>query len=141
MNTPTLNPSFDGQPPFVSHIVRVVFCRDIHAEPEFAEHHVVRTWDVPPYCPTPPDYTGARHGRMTALAWYRQGRDRPIARAHWLCRCDCGKYELRRPGEWEKRPSPKDNPDRCEFCRRADVTVVALDQGTVKRLRLQGEGA
>lgn len=61
-----------------------------------------------------PDYTGKRRGTMTAIAWYRPSRSGKGAL--WLCRCNCGLYEYRRPGTWESRPHPDDT---CDICLRA----------------------
>ncbi len=55
------------------------------------------------------DYTGRQRGKMTAIAWYRASRSGKGTL--WLCRCECGRYEYRRPGTWAARPHPE---DRCE---------------------------
>lgn len=60
------------------------------------------------------DYTGRQRGKMTAIAWYRPSRSGKGTL--WLCRCECGRYEYRRPGTWAARPHPE---DRCEACLRA----------------------
>lgn len=60
------------------------------------------------------DHTGKRRGKMTAIAWYRastMGKG-----ALWLCRCECGLFEYRRPGNWQSRPHPD---DMCDVCLRA----------------------
>lgn len=76
------------------------------------------TLDYPPSSsPRPPqatDYTGLRRGRMTAYTWHRpscSGKG-----TWWVCRCDCGLYEYRRPGTWASKPLPG---DMCELCLRA----------------------
>lgn len=57
------------------------------------------------------DYTGKQRGKMTAIAWYRPSRSGKAT--VWLCRCESGRYEYRRPGTWESRPYPE---DRCDVC-------------------------
>lgn len=60
------------------------------------------------------DYTGKQRGTMTAIAWYRPSRSGKGTL--WLCRCQCGVYEYRRPGTWAARPHPD---DMCDACLRA----------------------
>ena len=103
--------------------VRVGFFKGEHFDVSFPEHMIIRTMDTPPKCKTRPvsakDYTGMRHGRMTAISWFRPSRNG--GKTVWIARCDCGKYEFRRPARWASHPSPDDDPDRCEHCRRRDV--------------------
>ncbi|MCO8161313.1 hypothetical protein NJC38_03990 [Pseudomonas sp. 21LCFQ010] len=51
---------------------------------------------------------------MTAIAWYRRSHSGKAT--VWLCRCDCGLFEYRRPGTWVARPFPD---DMCRACLRA----------------------
>ncbi|GAB7527784.1 hypothetical protein PS3A_01890 [Pseudomonas sp. 3A(2025)] len=60
------------------------------------------------------DHTGKRRGKMTAIAWYRSSN--MGKGALWLCRCECGLFEYRRPGNWQSRPHPD---DMCNACLRA----------------------
>lgn len=105
---------------------RVAFGKGEHFTPEFPEHHAFRTMKLPPKRPQMPsdatDYAGLRHGHMTALFWFSPASKRRSGTI-WVARCDCGNYELRRPGTWGNRPSPTDDPDRCEECRRTDVSL------------------
>ena len=56
-----------------------------------------------------PDITGFRRGFMTAFRYHNSGKNG----AQWLCRCDCGKYEVRNSGRWMKAV---DVPDACVIC-------------------------
>ncbi|MDY0916980.1 hypothetical protein [Pseudomonas viridiflava] len=60
------------------------------------------------------DHTGKRRGMLTAIAWCRSSRSGKSA--VWVCRCDCGLFEYRRPGTWASRVSPD---DMCDTCLRA----------------------
>lgn len=60
------------------------------------------------------DHTGKRRGQMTAIAWSRPSRSGKGT--VWLCRCDCGLFEYRRPGTWASKPFPD---DLCDTCQRA----------------------
>lgn len=106
---------------------KVAFSKGDHFSPTFPEHHLVRTMETPPRCAPRPedaaDHTGIRHGWMTAMSWFRrsQGKKNKARNAVWVARCDCGRYEFRRPGNWLNHPSPESDPDRCEYCRRTDV--------------------
>jgi hypothetical protein len=107
--------------------VKVAFWKGDHFSPTFPEHHLVRTIEIPPRCSPRPkdavDHTGLRHGRMTAISWFRRskGKKNKAINAVWVARCDCGRYEFRRPGNWLNHPSPEIDPDRCEYCRRIDT--------------------
>ncbi|GAB7532842.1 hypothetical protein PS3A_52580 [Pseudomonas sp. 3A(2025)] len=74
----------------------------------------VTLYHLPNLSPRPADasdHTGKRRGTMTAIAWCRPC---PLRKGTvWLCRCDCGLYEYRRPGTWQARPHPD---DRCDVC-------------------------
>lgn len=61
------------------------------------------------------DYAGFRRGRMTACGWFRPSKSEGATL--WICRCDCGAYELRRPGTWSSKPYPG---DMCEICQRSE---------------------
>jgi hypothetical protein len=53
---------------------------------------------------------GHRFGRLTVIGLLAERKWSP---AHWVCRCDCGDYELRRTAEiW----SPASGNDRCRVC-------------------------
>ena len=72
------------------------------------------TFDAPPLQlkkrpKASPDYGGFRRGSMVAFRYHTGGNDG----AQWLCRCDCGKYELRKTGKWVKKA---DLPDCCVIC-------------------------
>ncbi|WP_109514371.1 hypothetical protein [Pseudomonas ovata] len=77
-----------------------------------------RTFDhLPDLSPRPVqavDHTGKRRGKMTAIAWVRASRSGKGT--VWLCRCECGRYEYRRPGTWVSKPLPD---DRCKICLQA----------------------
>lgn len=84
------------------------------------------------------DHTGKQRGKMTAIAWYRSSRSGKGTL--WLCRCECGLFEFRRPGTWETRPHPD---DICEVCLRAKgpnskVTAQARFQQWTDGLRSLG---
>ncbi|RMT81398.1 hypothetical protein ALP40_200077 [Pseudomonas viridiflava] len=57
------------------------------------------------------DHTGKRRGTLTAIAWCRSSRSGKGT--VWVCRCDCGLFEYRRPGTWATRVSPDDMCDTC----------------------------
>lgn len=84
------------------------------------------------------DHTGKQRGKMTAIAWYRasnMGKG-----ALWLCRCECGVFEYRRPGNWASKPHPD---DMCDVCLRAKgpnskVTAQARFQQWTDGLRSLG---
>lgn len=82
-------------------------------------HHIppITLNHLPTLSPRPDnaaDHTGKRRGTLTAIAWYRPSRSGKGT--VWLCRCDCGLFEYRRPGTWANRPSPDDT---CKACLRA----------------------
>lgn len=121
---------------------KVAFYSGEHFDPTFSENHHPITMETPPKrrpLPTEAnDYTGLRHGRMTAFQYFRPSRKNRAVRAVWVARCDCGRYEFRRPGRWIKHPSPEFDPDRCEYCRRTDTIVrnggKSADQTRPQRL-------
>ncbi|GAB7527789.1 hypothetical protein PS3A_01950 [Pseudomonas sp. 3A(2025)] len=81
------------------------------------------------------DHTGKRRGKMIAIAWYRPSRTGKGT--VWLCRCECGLFEYRRPGTWESKPHPD---DMCDACLRAKgpnskVTAKARYQQWIEGLR------
>lgn len=70
--------------------------------------------DLSPRPDSAVDYTGRRRGKMTAFAWCRRSHSGKAT--VWLCRCDCGLFEYRRPGTWAARPFPD---DMCRACLQA----------------------
>jgi hypothetical protein len=92
---------------------RVKFGESEAWEPKFKDGNR-HTFDAPPKPIGQPqdgakDYTGIRRGRLVAAYWYEtDSRKGPL----WVCRCDCGKYELRRPRTWSK----KTEQDACKVC-------------------------
>lgn len=83
------------------------------------------------------DHTGKRRGKMTAIAWYRPSRSGKGTL--WLCRCDCGLYEYRRPGTWATKLFPD---DMCGVCQHkgpnARDTATARLQKWIDGLRSLG---
>ncbi len=75
------------------------------------------------------DHTGKRRGRMTAIAWCRPSRSGKGT--VWVCRCDCGLFEYRRPGTWASKPFPE---DRCRTC----LHTGGLTPGTPHRCVCNG---
>lgn len=75
------------------------------------------------------DHTGKRRGTMTAVAWCRASRSGKGT--VWICRCDCGHYEHRRPGTWASRPFPEDTCDVCQKAKGPNARKTAPE-----RLRL-----
>ena len=72
------------------------------------------TFDFPPVAlmarpNTAPDYSGFRRSRMTAARYHSGGKNGSV----WLCRCDCGRYELRKVARWVKNA---DHTDCCNVC-------------------------
>lgn len=57
------------------------------------------------------DITGLRRGSLTAVGYLRKSRKRG---AVWLCKCDCGKYVVRRGLNFYNN---KDDYDACTYCR------------------------
>lgn len=83
------------------------------------------------------DHSGKRRGKMTAIAWYRPSRSGKGTL--WLCRCDCGLYEYRRPGTWATKLFPD---DMCGACQHqgpnARDTAPARLQKWIDGLRILG---
>ena len=74
------------------------------------------TFEAPPLPmmqrpPEAPDYSGFRRGYMVALRYHDSNRSGNGA--SWLCRCDCGMYELRRVKRWMEKA---DKADSCRIC-------------------------
>ncbi|MCO8169347.1 hypothetical protein NJC40_16395 [Pseudomonas sp. 21LCFQ02] len=100
-------------------------------------HRTFCTDALPNLSPRPlnaADHTGKRRGTMTAIAWYRASRSGKGTL--WLCRCDCGLYEYRRPGTWGTKRFPD---DQCQVCQRnaqgpnaSDTAPARLQQWTDK---------
>lgn len=100
--------------------VNVVYFKGEHYEPSLPKELLGWTYDTPPKCNPRPeheqDFTGLRHGRMTAIAWHRTNPKKP-SESYWVCRCDCGRYEFRKPARWAKHPCTEDTPkDKCRYC-------------------------
>jgi len=81
-----------------------------------ADHH--QTFGAPPLPLKPPpnsaiDYVGVRRGKLAAFRYY--GKRVGGKSLMWVCRCDCGNYELRAIAPWSKG----DSPDACRPCRAA----------------------
>jgi len=75
---------------------------------------IAETWDAPPLPlskrpDAAPDVTGQRRGYMTAFRYYHSGS----SGSKWVCRCDCGRYELRNSKRWLEK---KHLPDACLVC-------------------------
>lgn len=79
------------------------------------------------------DHTGKRRGQMTAIAWARSSRSGKGT--VWLCRCDCGLYEYRRPGTWGSRSCPE---DMCAVC--LQVKVLSGGPTTPQRRQAWADG-
>lgn len=105
--------------PVDKNALRVGFFRGEHFDVEFTEDRPKRrvTLDAPPTPRLRPeratDYTGLRKGRMTAFAWHRASGG--VGATVWVARCDCGRFEFRRPGKWAANGNPN---DMCEVCER-----------------------
>ena len=101
-------------------------------------HSIDSLPEIPPRPDYAIDHTGKQRGKMTAIAWYRSstlGKG-----ALWLCRCECGLFEYRRPGNWASRPHPE---DMCDVCLRArgpnsKVTAQVRFQQWIDGLRSLG---
>ena len=105
---------------------RVAFFQGDHFQPaKPADGSRRTTWRVmPPVIGQMPsgeqDFAGMRNGRMTAVCWYRPQKKASI----WLCRCDCGNFEARRPGMWDADlPSRWGGNDACTACRNTDAAI------------------
>lgn len=99
------------------------------------------TIDYPPKLSPRPmnvaDHTGKRRGKMTAIAWCRPSRSGKGTL--WLCRCDCGLYEYRRPGTWATKLFPDDMCRVCQHKRpNARNTAPARLQKWIDGLRILG---
>jgi len=100
--------------------VNVVYFEGEHYEPSLPKEIIGWTYGKPPKCNPRPeheqDFTGLRHGRMTAIAWHRTNKKKP-SQSYWVCRCDCGRYEFRKPARWAKHACTEDTPqDKCRHC-------------------------
>lgn len=119
----------DSPRPVDKTAVKVGFLRGEHFNPRDMDRkfidgrHRIRTMGTPPKVPERPegirDYTGMRHDRMTAL-WYQFQAN--SGKSVWLCRCDCGFYEYRKPAIW-LRDRERDRPDCCDICRMRDGSI------------------
>lgn len=95
----------------------VAFGRGENFEPTFTDERKRRrlTMDnMPRPAPLPDgctDFSGHRRGRMTAIAYHHQSENKKYA--VWACRCDCGKFEYRRPARWLRKLLPDDMCDEC----------------------------
>lgn len=83
--------------------------------------------DLSPRPPNAADHTGKRRGKMTAIAWCRPSRSGKGT--VWLCRCDCGLYEYRRPGTWG---SKRFADDQCQVCQRKGRGPNARDTASAR---------
>lgn len=105
---------FQEAPPLIpiDRVARRVFGDGEHWEPPMTRNAqpFVRTWDNPPECnPLPShahDYSGIRRGRMVAFRYFESQK--------WLCRCDCGAYEIRRIKKWVDHFNAYDACARCD---------------------------
>lgn len=95
----------------------VAFGRGEHFDPTFTGERPRRrnTLDNMPRPARLPegcfDFSGTRRGRMIAIAYHHQSLNKKYA--VWVCRCDCGKYEFRRPARWLRKAEPNDMCDEC----------------------------
>ena len=79
------------------------------------------------------DHTGKRRGKMIAIAWYRAST---LGKGTlWLCRCECGLFEYRRPGNWQSRPHPD---DMCDTCLRAKGPISKVTAQARYRQWIEG---
>lgn len=84
------------------------------------------------------DHTGKRRGTMTAIAWCRPC---PLRKGTvWLCRCDCGLYEYRRPGTWQTRQHPDDRCDVCLRLRDLGITDEEITQLQAPGMKVDTKG-
>jgi len=100
--------------------LRVGFYQGEHFYPTIPDGRKIHATDTPPKRPEMPkgarDYSGLRHGNMTALWWMWQVNP-PRGKARWLCQCDCGKYEIRIPCKWLRADADtQGQEDKCEIC-------------------------
>jgi len=72
------------------------------------------------------DHTGKRRGKLTAIAWCRSSGSGKGA--VWVCRCDCGLFEHRRPGTWANRMSPDDMCDTCLRAKGPNARDTAIER-------------
>ena len=91
---------------------------------------VTETFDNPPLAKmarpeASPDYSGFRRGRMVAFRYHESGK----SGAKWLCRCDCGKYEIRRAAKWVKKP---ESPDCCIVCQATHFATHGFSFGDTR---------
>jgi hypothetical protein len=66
-----------------------------------------------PMCPEFRNLTGVRCGRLVVIGLKAESQN---GKAGWVCRCDCGRYVIRRS---KVLTNPKNN-DRCQRCRHYD---------------------
>ena len=113
---------------------RVGFFRGEHFDVEFTEDRPKRrlTMDMPPRCAALPalafDFSGWRRGRMIAFRFFRLHRNGKSA--IWVARCDCGRFEFRRPYKWLKHPN---DLDMCEVCEREREVLSGYRFGSGER--------
>lgn len=88
------------------------------------------TFDAPPLAlmkrpEGSPDYSGFRRGQMVAFRYHESGKNG----ARWLCRCDCGKYEIRTAGRWAKKPEAD---DACTVCQKTYFITTGKSFGDTR---------
>lgn len=69
------------------------------------------------------DFTGKRYGRLTVIWLHHIGRRSD----KWVVRCDCGKYELRKPEKLETliKAGASLADEMCDFCKIANQDRLA----------------
>ena len=108
--------------------LRVGFFGGEHFEADFSERKKLRlTFDYPPRAGNDRpelarDYTGLRCGRMIACYFHREQQKSGSRNISiWVCRCDCGRYEFRKPYRWAKGIKKS---DMCEVCEREQEMLL-----------------
>lgn len=82
------------------------------------ESAALLAWDAPPVLTErlpkgSPDIKGLRRGQMVAVGYYGPSKEG----ARWLCRCDCGRYEVRIQKR-HKAGAAAGSGDCCHHCRK-----------------------
>ena len=60
------------------------------------------------------DLTGRKFGSLTVIGRYAHNKAATYIKANWVCRCECGMYEVRKSRSIR---NPNNQSDSCHICR------------------------
>jgi hypothetical protein len=125
----------------------IVTGKGVHFEPDMKNFRMDNTFDLPPQMRPVPKYykfnlVGVRFGKFIVIGLYvfsnYRHKNRLISnesRAKWVCKCACGKYELRLTKS-VRNPS-QDHVPECAYC----IKIRSICRNKTKSLRgAKGKG-